>query len=253
MTVESGQPMLDDAAFTKLEAAGGVALPPELRSRLSVAVSRCAKIFAFSESLSPATRKAFRDLATEGKKFVAAVEYFLQTPAALCTLLYEEGTAMAVLVDGIDAEVHRKAQGELQGFLTAGRALVSGAERRNREIDAMEPKRRPANTHIDMLCREVAQIFEDAGGRATIGGDRSGPFARFIGELHQHLPSQIRPNSSDAMVMQAQRAMPLYRKQRARLGPQRRDDVPRSKGLDEAIAAALKMHSRSTALGHKKR
>ena len=101
MTVEKGQLILDDRAFAKLAAAGGVALSPELRSRLSAAVSRCEQIFAFTESLSPATRKATLHLAKDGGKFLASVEHLLRTPAALCTLFCKEGDAIAAFVDGV--------------------------------------------------------------------------------------------------------------------------------------------------------
>jgi hypothetical protein len=123
-------------------------------------------------------------------------------------------------------------------FLTDTRLWIAKAKFRLKEIGTAKRK----GIHNWLLCWEIADAFQAAGGKATIGTRGDDPFARFVEELHPYLPEEIRPRTPGGLVEQCRLALKDRRRRRAlRHAPVAlcADD----QALDVAIRKALDQHN----------
>ena len=95
-----------------------------------------------------------------------------------------------------------------KSFLADAKEFVARAERRHETLRRRGPGK-PPHMHDYILIWEAAEVFEEAGGKASINTEANSPFARFIIELYDYVPKGLRPGTSDKFLNAAQRALGL--------------------------------------------
>jgi hypothetical protein len=238
----------------KLGRAAGVVFTEQAGLALNDAIREFKKTFDDSEAWSSKAVKATERFARFGS-LNSLKNLTTYTPAFV--LVVYEAELLRSSVHKIDAEARAAEIKRLINPLPKGAALphaardlVAGAKRRLDDLRGIERrKKRPANSHVDLLVVRVARIVEEAGGSARIGRDEPtgnrrdvGSFADFLYELHEDLPRSprsIRPATPRAFVRHAKNSLPSFHKVHSKSRPPRTSWMP-GEDLDRAISAALK-------------
>lgn len=186
---------LDDKAFAELEKAGNVKLSVARRVELNDAISYSIQLRDWHEAYSPGAMKARTRVVKVCREFKRALSA-LDKPAYLSIVLSDD-----------EGQVHfmepSKSKANPQQFMDQLDAIIGRSELAAPEN--LERRRGPPkDSHLERLLKEVVKIYERSGRRAAIGGNRSGPFARFIRSLNDYIPRGYRAASGDALIKRAQ-------------------------------------------------
>lgn len=186
---------LDDDALAELEKVGNVKLSFSHAAELNDAISDCIRLREWHEAYSPNAIKARALVAKKSRELKDAL-LALDKPAYLSVFLSDD-----------EGQVHfmepSASKAEPEKFLEQLEAII---ERSDLKAPVNLKRRRgpPKDSHLDALLRRVVKIYEGAGRRAAISGNRKGPFARFIYSLNDYIPRHYRAASGDALVKRAQ-------------------------------------------------
>ena len=204
---DCSETFLDDEAFVELEKAGKVKLSISHRAELNDAISYCVRLRDWQEAYSPDALKArarVGELARGLKKEIEA----LAGGARLSVLLSDDEGFTHFMVPHLSSSDPNEFLDQLDAIIERCELKVpDGYVRRSS---------RPKDSHLLNLCSDVTNIYERAGGKAGIGGDRTSTFADFIRCLNGRIPKGYSGGSGGQLVKKAQEALKRRKKQRER-------------------------------------
>lgn len=201
-----------------IETASGHSFSQDLRAQVEACVRRLANAQPPPPDVNPAARfssttadtKDIRDQVDHGLGCVDAIMRFLDgTPgegiskdaASWVRLKLREPSYQGMLLAALQPPDSKSEPSSIS--LEVARGILLGLRERLLEISRDLPERgRPSRWELHRFIRDLAAIFEAAGGTATRSRlpDKHrppGPFHRFLRSVYETVPEKLRPGSAE--------------------------------------------------------
>lgn len=185
---------LDDQAFLRLEAAGGIELSPIHRRGINEAVAHAYVFHPQDQRVNAEAAKCLETVARLGEEFAKAIMALRERhPGLDCDLAT---IAQADQQDEpwlwVDPRPTKLARNDGSSHAAGAAAEIAlGAMRKAKLVRWQSGHYGPGarkKKQADRLICIVANTFRDCDRVPSIGGDRSGPFARFLKALWDEMP-----------------------------------------------------------------
>ncbi|MEQ1712510.1 MAG: hypothetical protein ABL908_14060 [Hyphomicrobium sp.] len=197
---------LDDAAFSRLEKAGGLVLDLGARRRLDQIIGDHDRFGQYFQLVEPDQLRILKAVEKSGQALAKALDAAAKLPFLESLLVISRRQLNEIVHDHslpIVEEAH-EARIALHRHAKTTRGLAEHAGRELQSLNARSKKDGPRrDLPTEKLLSDVIRFFRKQGGHIGISEKSKGPLASFLAALWPHLSKGCRPKTDGALIRAA--------------------------------------------------